>query len=168
MIQPVEFMLRTLAIGAGATLLMDAWALLLRQFGVPSLDFALLGRWVGHLRHGLWMHEKIARAAPVRGELVLGWCTHYAIGIGFAGLLLATIGLKWARSPSLWPALVIGIVTVVAPLFILQPALGAGIASANTPTPLFNCVKSVVTHTCYGVGLYLAALVTAAIFPAGE
>ena len=168
MIEPVEFVLRTLAIGAGATLLIDAWALLLRQFGVPSLDFALLGRWVGHLRHGQWTHESITRAAPVRGELLLGWCTHYAIGIGFAGLLLATFGLKWARSPSMGPALAVGLVTVVAPLLILQPALGAGIASSNTPTPVFNCVKSLVTHTWYGVGLYLAALTTAAVFRAGE
>ncbi|MGO9828506.1 MAG: DUF2938 family protein [Myxococcaceae bacterium] len=53
------------------------------------------------------------------------------------------------------PALFIGLVSVVAPLFILQPALGAGIASSKTPRPVFNSLKSVVTHTVYGCGLYV-------------
>lgn len=164
----IEFLLRTLMIGVGATLMMDLWALLLRQIGIPSLNFALLGRWIGHLRHGQWTHDNIARATPVPGELLMGWTAHYAIGVSFALLLLSTFGLKWARTPSLLPALLIGVVTVLAPLLILQPAMGAGVASANTPTPIFNSLKSLVTHTVYGLGLYLAALTTAALLPAGK
>ncbi len=161
----LEFALRTILIGVGATMAMDVWALLLKQFGVPSLNFAYLGRWLGHLPRGRWMHESIAQAAPVRGERLLGWCAHYAIGITFAALLLSAFGLEWARSPSLLPALAIGIVTVSAPLFVLQPALGAGIASSKTPTPVFNCLKSLLTHTVFGFGLYLAALATASLIP---
>lgn len=161
----LEFVVRAVLIGAGATLVMDAWAFVLRRLGVPSLDFALLGRWIGHLPDGQWRHDRIAKAAPVRAERLIGWCAHYAIGISFSALLLATFGLAWARSPSLLPALVIGVVTVVAPLFVLQPALGAGIASSRTPTPIFNSVKSLVTHTVYGVGLYLAARATATLIP---
>ena len=128
-----ELVMRSILIGVGATLLMDLWAALLRQLGIPSLNFAFLGRWIGHLPQGRWIHESIARAAPVRGELVLGWLAHYSIGIAFAALLLSIFGLEWARSPSLLPPLFIGIVTVLAPLLILQPALGAGIASSKTP-----------------------------------
>jgi hypothetical protein len=163
-----EFVLRTILIGIGATLVMDGWAFLLRQFGIPSLNFAVLGRWIGHLRQGQWMHESMARATPVRGELLIGWCAHYSIGIAFAALLLSAFGLKWARSPSLLPALSIGIVTVLAPLLILQPAFGAGIASSKTATPIFNSMKSLVTHTVYGFGLYLTALATASLIPAGK
>ncbi len=161
----VEFVGRAVLIGVGATLVMDAWALLLRQFGIAPLNFALLGRWIGHFPRGRWRHQSIAKAAPVRGELLIGWTAHYSIGIAFAALLLATYGLKWARSPSLLPALGIGIVTVLAPLLVLQPAMGAGIASRRTPRPVFNCLKSVVTHTVYGFGLYLAARATAALLP---
>lgn len=164
----LEFVLRTVLIGAGATIVMDLWALALRQLGIPSLNFAYLGRWLGHLPRGRWMHASIAKAAPIEHELALGWGAHYSIGITFAGLLVATFGLSWARSPSIFPALVIGLVTAVAPLFILQPAMGAGIASSKTPTPVFNCVKSLVTHTVYGVGLYLAALAVAALIPAAR
>ncbi len=136
---------------------MDIWAAVLRRFGVPSLNFAFLGRWIGHLPRGNWLHESIARTAPIRGELLLGWCAHYSIGITFAAHLLAIFGLQWARSPTLPPALFVGIVTVLAPLFILQPALGAGIASSKTPTPVFNSFKSLITHTIFGLGLFLAA-----------
>ena len=163
----MEFLLRAVLIGVGATMLMDVWARVLKLFGIPSLNFALLGRWIGHLPQGQWMHQSIARSAPVRGELLIGWCAHYSIGLGFAALLLSTFGLKWARSPSLLPALFIGVVTVMAPLLVLQPAMGAGIASSKTATPVFNGVKSVVTHAVYGFGLYLAALATASLIPAG-
>ena len=156
-----EFIVRSMVIGAGATMTMDVWAAILRRFGIPSLDFALLGRWVAHVPRGRWFHESIARAAPVRGELLLGLCAHYAIGISFGALLLATWGLEWGRAPRLGPALFIGVVTVIAPWFVLQPALGAGVASSKTKAPLFNSLKSLVTHTVFGLGLFMAARATA-------
>ena len=91
MSEKVEFVLRTILIGVGATVVMDAWAFLLRQFGIPPLNFAFLGRWIGHLRRRQWMHESIARATPVRGEVLMGWCAHYSIGITFAALLLKSV-----------------------------------------------------------------------------
>lgn len=157
----MELLVRSIVIGAGATLLIDVWAALLRRFGIPSLDLAMLGRWVGHLSRGRLAHESIARAAPVPGERALGWATHYAIGVAFAGLLLATFGLAWAHAPTLPPALLVGVVTVAAPLLVLQPALGAGVASRRTAAPLFNALKSLATHVVFGLGLYLAARVTA-------
>jgi hypothetical protein len=160
-----DFAVRGLLVGAGATLIIDLWALLLRRFGVPSLDFALLGRWVAHLTRGRFFHESIARAAPARGERLVGWLTHYSIGVSFAGLLLLLCGARWANAPTLLPALLVGISTVAAPLFVLQPALGAGIASSKTPRPLFNTIKSVTTHTVFGVGLFLAAWVAARLLP---
>lgn len=155
----LEFLMRAVVIGVGATLVMDLWGFVLRQFGVKTLNFAFLGRWLGHLVDGKFLHQSIAASPPVRGELLLGWAAHYSIGITFAAVLLAVFGLEWARTPTLMPALLIGVVTVVAPLFILQPALGAGIASMNTPTPVLNSLRSLATHTVFGFGLYLTALV---------
>jgi hypothetical protein len=159
----IEFTLRAVLIGVGATVVMDVWAVVLRRFGVPSLNLALLGRWIGHLLRGHWKHANIVTATRVLGESPIGWCAHYSIGVAFSALLLLTCGLEWARSPSLFPALFIGIVTVAAPLFILQPGMGAGVASSKTARPVFNSIKSVVTHTVFGFGMYLAALATASI-----
>ena len=62
MSEKVEFIARVILIGGGGTIVMDLWALLLRQFGIPSLNFAFLGRWLGHLPEGQWTHESIAKA----------------------------------------------------------------------------------------------------------
>src|SRR5271170_724177 len=160
-----EFVLRAFLTGVGATIVMDLWALLLKQLGIPSLNFAFLGRWIGHLPRGQWTHESTAKAAPVSGELWIGWLAHYSIGVTFAAVLLAVYGLEWARNPTLVPAMIIGLASVVAPLFILQLALGAGIASSKTPRPVFNSIKGLATHTVFGFGLYLAASATASLIP---
>lgn len=154
----IDALPRVVAIGVGATAAMDAWLLVLRRMNVPTLDFALLGRWVGHWRRGRWLHRPIAKSEPVRGEVALGWFAHYATGIAFAGLLVGIAGVRWTQEPTLAPALVLGLGTVVAPLFVMQPAMGAGFAASNTPTPARNCLRSVLNHTVFGLGLYLAAV----------
>ena len=158
-------LLLSVDIGAGATLVMDAWLQLLRRLGIASLSFALIGRWVGHLARGRVRHAAIAKATPVRGELALGWLVHYATGIAFAALLLALAGPAWAARPSLLPALALGVATVAVPLLLIQPAMGAGIASRNTPTPLRNSLKSLANHSVFGLGLYLSAVLIAALQP---
>ncbi len=163
MTDAMEFLTRAVFIGIGGTVMMDLWAAVLRRVGIPSLNMALLGRWVGHLLRGRWRHTSIAAAAVVRHESPVGWASHYTIGVTFAGLLLATQGPSWAQSPTLGPSLLVGLVTVAAPLLILQPGMGGGIAFRHTATPLFNTTKSVVTHAVFGIGMYLAAEAMAAL-----
>jgi hypothetical protein len=97
----------------------------------------------------------------MRGELTLGWAVHYATGIAFALLLAVLAGPAWLRAPSLWPALSFGITTVLLPLFVMQPAMGAGFASSRTANPALNVLKSLANHTVFGLGLYAAALAIA-------
>lgn len=144
-------------VGIGATAVMDAWLLLLSRLGVPTAGFALVGRWVGHLPRGRFVHAAISKAAPVRFEAGLGWLTHYAVGIAYAVLLVAVQGVAWLAQPTFLPALVAGVVTVAAPWFVMQPAMGAGFAATKTPTPLKNCLRSLANHAVFGTGLYLAA-----------
>lgn len=148
---------QTILVGVLATALMDAWLWLLQRLGVPTAGFAMVGRWVGHMARGRLMHAAIARAAPVRFELALGWLTHYLIGIAYAVLLVALCGADWLAQPS-WPAaLVFGLATVAAPWFVMQPAMGAGVLALKTPTPLKNALRSLANHAVFGTGLYLAA-----------
>lgn len=162
----VELLARVAFIGIGGAAAMDAWSLLARRaFGVRGLDYALLGRWIGHLPRGRFAHERIAAAAPVAGERLLGWTAHYAIGIAFAALLVAIWGPAWVRAPTIGPALVVGIGTVVAPWFVMQPAMGAGIAGALTPDPSATRARNLATHAVYGLGLYVAAVALAAVWP---
>ncbi len=145
-------------VGVGATAVMDIWLILLKRLGVPTLDFAVLGRWVGYLARGRFAHEAIAKSPALPAERALGWLSHYAVGIAFAGLLVGIEGIEWVRQPTLVPAVVVGAGTVVAPLFVMQPAMGAGFAAAKTPTPVRNCLRALANHTVFGIGLYVAAL----------
>lgn len=151
--------LGAVAIGIGASLLMDLWNLFLkRAFGIPSLDYCLLGRWLRHMPGGVFRHTRIAAASPRSFECTVGWVAHYTIGAVLAlGFVLLVSG-DWLARPTLLPALLYGIGTVVFPFFILQPSLGLGIAASRTPKPLQARLKSLGTHTVFGVGLYVCAL----------
>ena len=151
-------------VGIGATALMDVWLLLLSRLGVPTTSFALVGRWVGHFTRGRFAHAAVAQADPMPFELGLGWLTHYAIGIAYAALLVALQGAAWLQQPTVLPALVFGAATVVAPWFVMQPAMGAGFLALKTPTPLKNALRNLANHTVFGAGLYVAAAALA--FPA--
>lgn len=151
--------LGAVAIGVGASLLMDGWNLLLkRTLGVPSLDYCLLGRWCLHMPEGTFFHSSIAAASPRRHECAAGWAAHYGIGIVLALVFLTLAPADWLQRPSLPQALAYGVGTVVFPLFVLQPALGLGIASSKTPRPAQARLKSLMTHVVFGVGLYLCAV----------
>lgn len=148
-------------VGSGATAIMDFWLAILKRFGVQTLEFALIGRWVGHLWRGRIAHASIARAQPIAGERLLGWLTHYGVGIAFAGVLVVVQGADWMRSPTFAPALALGLCSVAAPFFVMQPAMGAGIAASKTPAPMKNRARSVLNHAVFGLGLYLSAILVA-------
>lgn len=150
--------LLALLTGVGATAVMDLWTLLRKRLlGVPSLDYALVGRWIGHLPRGRFFHHPIGASPAVAGEHMLGWIVHYLTGIAFAAALLTVYGRLWFCHPTLVPALAIGIGSVAAPFFIMQPALGAGIAASRTPRPAATRMHSLLTHAVFGLGLYVSA-----------
>ena len=161
---PDNLWLRTACVGLGATAFFDAWLLLLKRLGVPTLDFALLGRWVGHMPRGRLRHAPIGASTPVRGEVALGWLAHYAVGLGFAALLVLLAGPEWLLRPTPLPALLVGLGSVLAPLFVMQPAMGAGIAGQRTPAPWRNRLRSLANHTVFGMGLYAAAVALGPLF----
>lgn len=152
-------LLSAVVIGVGASCLMDAWNLFLkRAFGIPSLNYCLLGRWFLHMPEGTFVHSGIAAAPPRRFECAVGWFAHYTIGVLLTLAFLTLAPSDWLVQPTVLPALLYGIVTVGFPLFVLQPSLGLGIASSKTPKPAQARLKSLVTHVVFGVGLYLCAV----------
>lgn len=150
--------------GAGATAVMDLWTVARRRlFGIP-FGYGLVGRWLAHLPRGRFRHDPIAASPAVRGERLIGWTAHYAIGIAFAAVLLAVWGLEWARQPTLVPALIVGIGSVAAPFLVMQPGMGAGIAASRTPRPAAARLQSFVTHAIFGLGLYAAGWMATLVY----
>lgn len=153
----MEYLRHALILGIGATAVMDAWGILRAPLlGMPRLDYAPIGRWFGHMAAGRFRHAAIGTSTPVRGERLIGGIAHYLIGTAFAALLLAVWGLGWLQRPTLAPALLVGIGTVAAPFLVMQPAMGAGLAASRTPHPGSARRQSLITHTIYGLGLYLS------------
>ena len=56
------------------------------------------------------------------------------------------------------------LVLLVAPWFVMQPALGLGFMAARTPKPLAFRAINVSGHAVFGIGLYLGAV---AVVPGG-
>jgi Protein of unknown function (DUF2938) len=82
--------LAAVLIGAGATLLLDLWSLLLQHaFKVPFPNLCLLGRWLRHMPDGKFAHASILSSARKRSECAVGWIAHYAIGAAFALVFVA-------------------------------------------------------------------------------
>ncbi|CAM5766686.1 membrane protein [Labrys miyagiensis] len=150
---------RSVAIGIGATILMDLWAVILYKFfgqGLPN--WAPVGRWFWHLQYGKVFHDDIGQAAPYEHELALGWIGHYVVGILYGILLVIVAGTSWLDAPTFIPAWIVGIVTVGAGWFLLQPGLGIGWAASKTPNPNKVRFLNLVAHTVFAIGLWGTAL----------
>lgn len=146
-----------LIIGIGGTVLLDIWSYLAQQvFGVPATNWAMVGRWVGNFFSGRWtlLHPQ---SRKIGKETLIGWATHYLIGMAYGLPLYWFWGYEWLQSPSLSAPLIVSWVLLIAPFFIMMPGLGAGFAGSKTPNPHSTRLKSIAGHTVFALGMYLVA-----------
>ena len=164
MAEVTSYFVHAVLMGAGATAFMDGWTVLrARLFGIAPLDYALVGRWIGHLFRGGFRHDQIALSAPMRGERLIGWGMHYLVGMALAAVLLAVWGRDWVRHPTLLPPLVVGIGSVTLPFLLMQPGMGLGIAASRMPRPMTARLQSLVTHGVFGFGLYVSGWIAGSL-----
>jgi Protein of unknown function (DUF2938) len=153
------YLVGAVAVGIGATLFMDLWALFLkRAFNVPAGNYCLVGRWLRHMPEGTFMHASIASAPQKRFECAVGWIAHYVIGTAYALALVALISASWLTRPTVVPALLFGVGTVLVPFLVMHPSFGLGIAASKAPNPTQARLRSLMAHASFGVGLYICAL----------
>lgn len=143
-------------IGLGATLTFDLWSLFLKYaFRITPSNICLVGRWLLYMPDGVFKHANIATAQQKSAECVVGWIAHYAIGIMFAGTFIAIVGNTWLQHPMAIPAILFGLVTVLAPFLIIQPSFGFGVAASKTSNPTQARFRSLMNHAAFGAGLYV-------------
>ena len=152
-------LLSAVLIGLGATLTFDLWAQFLTYvFKITPSNICLVGRWIRYMPEGTFVHLNIVSSPQKSAECTVGWIAHYMIGITFAIAFVALVGNNWLQHPTLIPAIAYGIITVLAPFFIMQPLTGLGYAASKTSNPKQARFRSLMNHTAFGVGLYFFAL----------
>lgn len=156
---PILQFLSPVFMGIGATLTFDLWTLFLKYaFKVTPSNFCLLGRWILYLREGIFQHATIVSTPQKNRECTVGWIAHYMTGITFAVGFITLASDSWLQQPTLIPALLFGIVTVLAPFFIMYPSFGFGVAASKTSNAVQTRVRSLINHVVFGCGLYLFGL----------
>lgn len=157
----ILYFLKPILIGIGATLTFDLWGLFLKYaFKIPASNVCLVGRWIRYMPEGIFKHANITSVPPKGSECTVGWIIHYTTGIAFAIAFVAVVGASWFQSPRVLPAILFGVVTVLAPFLIMQPLFGFGIAASKTPNPMQSRLRSLMNHIVFGVGLYFFGWLT--------
>jgi hypothetical protein len=158
--------LKAALVGVGGTIVLDLYALMMsRVLGVRATNWSMVGRWFGNMAHRQFVEVAMSEAAPVKGELAIGWIAHYAIGIGYGLLLLGLWGKVWLERPTLLPPMILAWVLLVAPFLMMMPGMGMGIAGSRTPKPNVTRLKSVMGHSVFGFGMYATGRLLAPYWP---
>jgi DUF2938 family protein len=156
----MTLLLAGILMGLGATILIDLWALALnRATGLPQPNWAMVGRWAAHLPRGRVFHDAIGEVPPVGDELRIGWAFHYAVGIAYGVIFVLIVGADWLAAPTLLPAWIFAVLTIAAGWFLLHPGMGLGWAASKTPNPWKARGLGLVSHSIFGIGLWVVALV---------
>ena len=102
----LDFLIRSIVIGAFATAALDVWNVILnRVAGFPLPNWSVVGRWVASAAGGRFYRPDIGTAPSVPNENAIGWAFHFAVGILFAAVgFLASQGLKLPPDSGALPA----------------------------------------------------------------
>lgn len=152
-------LLNVFLIGFISTFIADLITIIVKTIvKIPSLDFAWVGRWVLYINKGQYWHQTIIQSPALPYEKIVGWLVHYLIGIITAGIMLWSYPLFTSILSIESYAFLFGIITIILPFAIMQPAFGFGFAACKTPQPNIAHFRSFLFHLYLGFGLCLATL----------
>ena len=101
-----DLAIESIVVGVIATAVADLWVRLLQSVArLPAGNWALVGRWVAGFPRGVFVHRPISAAAPIRGELAIGWTFHYVVGLVYAAIYLVIVTVGLHAKPSFISAL---------------------------------------------------------------
>ncbi|HTU68350.1 MAG TPA: DUF2938 family protein [Steroidobacteraceae bacterium] len=155
----MDHALRILAMGLTATVAIDLWATFAnRVLGWPRTNWSLVGRWIGHMRDGQFTHESIGSSPPIGHESIVGWAFHYLVGFLYAALYLVYVSAAQRGQPTVLSAVLFGLVTMLSPWLLMQPALGLGFCASIAPRPTLVRLQNLIIHVSFGLTLYYSYL----------
>jgi hypothetical protein len=155
----METVYQGVLIGVIATIGQDIWEAIVNHiFRLPTAGLALVGRWLGHMPRGVFVHYSISESAVVPHELLIGWVAHYVTGILYGVTYLSFVQILLKSDPTILSAVIFGLVSLMAPWFIVQPGMGLGVFASKAPRPGMVRLVSLSLHMVFGLSLYAAWL----------
>lgn len=148
--------IKSIIIGVASTIFMDV-ATKLREllFQIKPLNYALVGRWFLSWKSRTFLHKNITQSPVKKFEVFFGWFIHYLVGIFWAYLYLI-LNDFYSFEKIFISILIFVLLSTLVPFLIMQPALGFGFFALNTTSPLKSIKNSIISHTFFGIGLYLS------------
>ncbi len=149
-----------LFIGIGSTVILDLWVTLVEKvLAIAPTNWGSVGRWITGIPQGKWTLDSADTRPITKMEKVLGWGFHYVIGIAYAALLILLFGTGFMRTPTILPVVIVGLVlSTLAGLAILMPALGAGFMGKRVPNWSAMFIYLIVAHGIFASGQYCLAI----------
>jgi uncharacterized membrane protein YeaQ/YmgE (transglycosylase-associated protein family) len=147
--------------GVLGTVVMDLLNLLFARTGMLSkIDVGMIGRMTAGWFRGRFHYRHPGEMEQVSNELLYGYITHYAIGVGLAVTYIIGWDLLVGGPASpLW-ALIYGVATTVASLFFVLPSMGLGVFGRRSPEGIKASLSPLANHLFYGVGIAVAVALT--------
>lgn len=119
--------------------------------------YRLVGRWIGSIPSIGLFYNDIRATAPVAAEAILGWGAHIILGLLFGIDFVLLFGTSALSEPKAWQGLSFGLATVLVPWLIFQSLFGWGVAVSKALEPWKMRHRGIITHTVFGLGLWLSA-----------
>ena len=157
----MELLVMGLVAGVIGTLTMDSLNLLFARAGLISkIEVGTIGRMAGGWTRGRFRYGHPSEMEQVENEVLYGYLTHYAIGLGLAVPFVLAWGLFFGSPPSPVWTLTYGVATTVASWFFVLPPMGFGVLGLKSPEVIRAPLSSLSNHLFFGVGLAIGVAVT--------
>ena len=156
----MDIITKGLAAGIMGTIFMDILNHLSARTGIIiKIDIRMIGRMFACWLRGNFRYNHPGEMKPVSNELILGYCTHYLIGIVLALLFVFVWdGITGLPVPPYW-MLVYGLATTAVSLFYVYPSMGLGVAGINSPEGGRNILSSIANHLFFVAGMAAAVII---------
>ncbi len=143
--------------GVLGTLAMDLLNHLFARTGLLlRIDMRMIGRMSAGWVHGRFLYREPGEMKQVENESLLGYLTHYAIGLGLAVPFVFGWDLLVGEPASPVWVLAYGVFTTVASVFFVYPSMGLGIFGRKSPEGVKAPLSSLANHSFFGVGMAVA------------
>ena len=153
----MDLVVTGVAAGVLGTLVMDSLNHLFSRTGMLlKIDVGMIGRMAAGWVRGRFRYRHPGEMEQVAHELLYGYLTDYAIGVGLAvAYMFGWALLVGGPASPVW-AFVYGVATTVASHFFVLPSMGLGVLGRRSPDGIKSPLSSLANHIFYGVGIAVA------------